>query len=84
MYEIIGVREVKGSNKAGQPYSGVQIYATFSDKYILGVGSERFYFSSSLLPSMYDFFKVKDFSGLVGKQFSDVLYNKWGKVCGVR
>lgn len=73
--KVIGVREVDyESKKTGKPVRGVEVYVSYEDKKIVGVGTERLYVSEKYFPDVCHMGK-----GLLGKEVH-VSYNKYGNI----
>lgn len=75
MATIVGFQKVNGTNKQGQPYSGVRMFVTEQRDKVQGLACDDVYVGDQFLP--------------VGAVFSvgdevDFVYNKFGRVQGVK
>lgn len=74
MATIVGFQKVTGTNKQGQPYSGVRMFVTEQRDNVQGLATDDVYVGDQFLP--------------VGVVFNvgddvDFVYNKFGRVLGV-
>ena len=74
MAKIVGFQQVNGTNKQGQPYSGVRMFVTEERRNVQGLAVDDVYVGNQFLPVGVVF--------NVGDEVSFV-YNKFGRVEGV-
>lgn len=74
MATIVGFQKVTGSNKQGQPYSGVRMFVTEQRNKVQGLATDDVYVGDQFLPVGVVF--------NVGDEV-DFVYNKFGRVQGV-
>lgn len=74
MAKIVGFQKVTGTNKQGQPYSGVRMFVTEERERVQGLAVDDVYVGDQFLPVGVVF--------NVGDEV-DFVYNKFGRVQGV-
>lgn len=74
MAKIVGFQKVTGTNKQGQPYSGVRMFVTEERERVQGLAVDDVYVGDQFLPIGVTF--------NVGDEV-EFVYNKFGRVQGV-
>ena len=72
IYTCIGIRSVDFKAQDGNQISGLNIWLTYEDEHIQGVGAEKVFIPSSRVPKL-------SFMPSVGCT-CELFYNKYGKV----
>lgn len=75
MSKIVGFQKITGTNKQGQPYSGVRMFVTEPRDKVNGLACEDVYVGDQFLPVGVVF--------NVGDEV-EFVYNKFGRVQGVK
>lgn len=75
VYRCVGIRNVDFKGSDGNQVSGVNLFLTYEDKNITGVGTEKVFLASSR-------FSALSFVPAVGSD-CELIYNKYGKVADI-
>ena len=70
MYKVIGIQHRKYTNKAGKEVEGYNIFCTYEDKAVNGLGCLREWVNSETM----------DESAVNIGDDCELLYNRWGRV----
>lgn len=70
MYKVIGIQRRKYTNKAGREVEGYNIFCTYADKAVNGVGCLREWVSPEIL---------EESMVTVGDD-CDLIFNRWGRI----
>lgn len=75
IYKCIGLRNVDFKGSDGNQVSGLNLFLTYQDKNITGVGSEKVFIPSNRVQQL-------SFVPAVGSE-CELFYNKYGKVADI-
>lgn len=70
MYKVIGIQHRKYTNKAGKEVEGYNLFCTYEDKAVNGLGCLREWVNSETM----------DESAVNIGDDCELLYNRWGRV----
>lgn len=75
IYKCVGMRNVDFKGSDGNQVSGVNLFLTYEDKNINGVGTDKVFLASSRFSSL-------SFVPSVGS-LCELIYNRYGKVADI-
>lgn len=75
VYELVGIRGVCFTGSDGKQVEGTNLYLTYEDDYIDGVGTEKVFVTSKRFNSM-------SFVPEIGGRCR-LMYNKYGKIADI-
>lgn len=75
VYELVGIRGVSFKGSDGSEVEGTNLYLTYEDDYIDGVGTERVFVTSKR-------FDTLSFVPEIGDRCR-LMYNKYGKIADI-
>mgnify|MGYP006974118697 FL=1 len=75
VYELVGIRGVSFAGSDGKQVEGTNLYLTYEDDYIDGVGTEKVFVTSKRFNSL-------SFVPEIGARCR-LMYNKYGKVADI-
>ena len=75
VYELVGIRGVSFTGSDGKQVEGTNLYLTYEDEYIEGVGVEKVFVTSRRFSSL-------SFVPEIGARCR-LLYNKYGKIADI-
>jgi len=75
VYELVGIRGVSFAGSDGKQVEGTNLYLTYEDDYIDGVGTEKVFVTSKRFNSL-------SFVPEIGARCR-LMYNKYGKIADI-
>ena len=75
IFECVGIRSVEFQGSDGNQVNGLNIFATYEDPQIEGMGVDKFFIASSRMPKL-------SFIPAVGACF-EVIFNRYGKIADI-
>lgn len=75
IFECVGTRAVEFKGSDGNQVNGLNIFATYEDPQIEGMGVDKFFIASSRMPKL-------SFIPAVGAYF-EVIFNRYGKIADI-
>lgn len=75
VYELVGIRGVSFAGSDGKQVEGTNLYLTYEDDYIDGVGTEKVFATSKRFNSL-------SFVPEIGARCR-LMYNKYGKIADI-
>ena len=75
VYELVGIRGVSFTGSDGKQVEGTNLYLTYEDDYIDGVGTEKVFVTSKRFNSL-------SFVPEIGGRCR-LMYNKYGKIADI-